>query len=196
MIRINLIPQDAAQKTRTFKMPSIGGGAAVPFAIAALVLLACGTTFMLQKHSIDRLTGEVEEARAENQRLAPQIARIKQLEREREALDQRLDAITALDKDRYLRVNLLSELSRTWPENAWLAEFREINSTSVEIKGYTFNNFVVADFLRDIDKSDFYDVSDLQFSKRGKIQDAKIMEFSLTTSVSQPAATLPTDAAR
>lgn len=196
MIRINLIPQEEAPKVRTFKMPSIGGGAAVPIALCALVLLACGTTFMLQKHSIDRLTGEVEEARAENQRLAPQIARIKQLEREREALDQRLDAITSLDKDRYLRVNLLSELSRTWPENAWLAEYREINPTSVEIKGYTFNNFVVADFLRDIDKSDFYDVSDLQFSKRGKIQDAKIMEFSLTTSVSQPAATLPTEAAR
>ena len=195
MIRINLLPHDETPKVRTFKLPNVGA-AVVPVSIAVVVLLACGVTFLMQRRAIDRLQHEVEVARAENQRLAPQIARIKQLEREREALDKRLDAIVSLDKDRYLRVHLLSELSRTWPENAWLSEYREINPGSVEIKGFTFNNFVVADFLRDVNRSDYYDVSDLEFAKRGKIQDSKIMEFSLTTNVSQPSATAPSEAAR
>jgi Tfp pilus assembly protein PilN len=195
VIRINLLPHEETPRIRSFKLPNVGA-AVMPICIAIAVLGACGVTFLMQRRSIDRLTKEVEVARAENQRLAPQIARIKQLEREREALDKRLDAIVSLDKDRYLRVHLLSELSRTWPENAWLSEYREINPGSVEIKGYTFNNFVVADFLRDVDRSDYYDVSDLEFAKRGKIQDSKIMEFSLTTSVSQPPATVSAEAAR
>lgn len=184
MIRINLLPQEDAPRVRTFKMPEVG--AFVPLFVAAAVVVLCAGTFFIQKRSLDRITAQVEEARIENQKLIPQIARIKQLEREREALDQRLAAITELDRERYLRVHLLSELSRHWPENAWLSEYTEINPGRVEVRGYTFNNFVVADFLRDVDRSDYYDIADLQFSNRGKIDKVKIMEFSLTADVGQP----------
>lgn len=184
MIRINLLPREDVPRIRTFKMPDVGSFA--PLFIAGAVFLICAGTFFIQKRAVDRLTQQVEETREENQKLAPQIARIKQLERERELLDQRLDAITELDRDRYLRVHLLSELSRNWQENSWLSEYNEINPSRVEVKGYTFNNFVVADFLRDVGNSDYYTIVDLNFSNRGKIDKAKIMEFSFTADVSQP----------
>jgi type IV pilus assembly protein PilN len=184
MIRINLLPNEDVPRIRSFKMPEIGSF--VPVFVAAAVLLICFGTFFFQKRSLDRITDLVDKARTENQKLVPQIARIKQLEREREALDQRLAAITELDRERYLRVHLMSELSRHWPENAWLSEYSEINPGRVEVKGYTFNNFVVADFIRDVSRSDYYRIADLEFSNRGMINKAKVMEFSLTADVSQP----------
>jgi type IV pilus assembly protein PilN len=186
MIRINLLAKDEIPKTRTIKVPEVG--AFVPVIAAAIVLLACLGTSIVQKRSLDRLQADVAEAREESQRLAPQIARIKQLEREREQLDQRLDAITDLDRERYFRVHLLSELARRFPENAWLTEYIEISPSRVEIKGISFSNFIVADFLRDLGDSEYYEVIDLVLTQRGHIKDVKVLEFTLTADVGQPLA--------
>ena len=188
MIRINLLPHEDTPKTRTFTMPEMGSF--TPVAILLAVFMICGSTWFIQHRTAGRLQVEVAEARAESQRLAPQIARIKQLERERDALDVRLDAITSLDSQRYLRVHLLSEMSRKFPENAWLTSFKETSPSTVEVKGITFNNFVVADFLRDLDTSEYYDAVDLVISQRGKIGEVKVLDFTMTASVSQPAADL------
>lgn len=188
MIRINLLPQEDTPKSRNFTMPELG--AFTPVAILLVALMACGGTWFMQKRTADRLTTEVAEARAESQRLAPQIARIKQLERERDALDVRLDAITSLDAQRYLRVHLLSEVARKFPDNAWLTGYKETSPSTIEIQGITFNNFVVADFLRDLDTSEYYDAVDLVISQRGKIGEVKVLDFTMTADVSQPAADL------
>jgi Tfp pilus assembly protein PilN len=188
MIRINLLAKEEIPRSRTIKLPAIGSF--VPAIAAAVVVLACTATYVVQSRNLSRLQNNVTEARTESERLAPQIARIKQLEREREQLDARLDAITSLDRERYFRVHLLSELARRFPENAWLTEYSEVSPSRVEIKGISFSNFVVADFLRDLGESDYYEVIDLVLTQRGHIKDVKVLEFTLTADVGQPPADL------
>ncbi len=184
MIRINLLAQDEGPRRRSIKLPAVGAFA--PAVIPIVVLLACGATFFLQQRTVGQLDSDIAEAKEESRRLAPQIARIKQLERERAQLDMRLDAITNLDRERYFRVHLMSELARNFPTNAWLTEYHEINPSRVEVKGISFSNFIVADFLRDLGKSDYYEIADLVFTQRGKIKDVKMLEFNLTADVNQP----------
>ncbi len=165
-------------------MPEVG--AFVPLVVFALAAGACVTTFFIQKASLERLESQVAEVRSESQRLAPQIARVKQLERERQQLDERLDAISALDEERYLRVHLMSELARRMPENSWLTRFEETSPGKVEIEGITFSNFIVADFLRDLASGDYFRSLDLVRIERGKIQEATVLNFEITADVGQP----------
>jgi type IV pilus assembly protein PilN len=164
-------------------MPQIG--AFVPMGIALFAIAACVGTFAYQKHKMDSLRTEVAAAKEESQKLAPQIARIKQLQREREQLDQRLDAITILDQERYFRVHLLSEISRTIPQNTWLTKVTETGPGQLEVQGITFSNFIVADFLRDLNTSEHYRTVDLVGIQRGRIKDFEVLEFTITAAVGQ-----------
>ncbi len=77
MIYINLLPAEDTPRSRSLKLPKVG--AMVPVAAAAAVLLLCTTMFFVQQRKIDDLGREVEVAKEESRRLAPQIARIAQL---------------------------------------------------------------------------------------------------------------------
>jgi len=191
MIRINLLPLDEIPRQRVFKMPEVG--AFVPVGILVAAVAICATTFFVQQSTMAKLNDDVAEVRAESQRLAPQIARIKQLQRERQQLDERLDAITALDEERYLRVHLMSELARRMPENCWLTRLEESSPGKVEIEGITFSNFIVADFLRDLASGDYYRRLDLVKIERGKIQDVEVLNFHISADVGQPAVQIASD---
>ena len=184
MIRINLLPQEDAPRQINFKMPAVG--AFVPVAIIGAVVAACIVVFFVQQGSIRSLEDKVATAKQESQALAPQIARIKQLQREREQLDQRLDVITNLDEERYFRVHLMSEVARRMPENCWLTGLREVSPTQFEIEGITFSNFIVADFLRDLQSSDYYHSLDLVQIERGLIEEVRVLNFTINAEVGQP----------
>jgi type IV pilus assembly protein PilN len=184
MIRINLLPQEEIPRTLNFKLPAVG--AFVPALIAIVAIGACVGTFVVQQNNMERLQRQIAEAREETQALAPQIARIRALQREREQLDSRLDAITSLDEERYLRVHLMSEVARRMPENCWLTRVQELSPGQVQIEGTTFSNFVVADFLRDLDSSDYYRSLELVKIERGKIKDVTVLNFTILASVGQP----------
>jgi type IV pilus assembly protein PilN len=185
MIRINLLPQEEIPRTRTIKMPEVGAFA--PVAVAAAAIVLCIGMSVIQGRSLDKLDNDVSELRSESQRLAPQIARIKQLQREREQLDKRLDVITSLDADRYFRVHLMSELSRRMPSNTWLSRIEEVAPGRYEVEGMTFSNFLVADFLHNLDESDYYHGLDLVSIVRGKIEDVNVLKFIIDADVGQPA---------
>jgi Tfp pilus assembly protein PilN len=181
MIRINLLPKEETPRGASFKMPAIG--AFVPVFVALIVVAACGVVYFQQLRTYQKLQSDLAAAKEESARLAPQIARIRQLTAEREQVDRRLDAITSLDRDRYHRVQLLSEMARKIPENTWLTLLEEKGPSTVKIEGITFSNFTVADLLRDLVQSDAYDTIELDTLERGYIKDVRVIKFSATASV-------------
>ena len=184
MIRINLLPpeeQPRAGRSINFKMPAVGNF--IPVGVALVALVACLGTYLVQSRTMTQLETNLEEAREESQRLAPQIARIKRLQREREQLDTRLDTITALDEERYFRVRLMSELARRSPENMWLTRVRENSPGQFSLEGITFSNFIVADFISNLAQADLYQGLDLVKIQRGKIQDVTVLDFEITATV-------------
>lgn len=181
MIRINLLPKEESPRGVSFKVPAIGSF--VPVFAALAVLAACGAMYFQQLRVYQKVQSDVAAAKEESSKLAPQIARIRQLTAEREQVDRRLDAITALDKDRYYRVQLLSEMARKIPENTWLTLLEEKGPGTLKIEGITFSNFAVADLLRDLAQSDSYKSIDLDSLERGYIKDTRVIKFSATASV-------------
>jgi type IV pilus assembly protein PilN len=177
MIRINLLPRDETPRSRNLALPSVAS-----FAPLVLVIVAVGgvaVTSIYQTQKMRALEQMITDEEAESRRLAPEIAKIKRLDQQRQDLNQRLDVITNLDRDRYFRVHLLDELNRALPENLWLVRFENTTGDTYAIEGVTFSNFLVSDFLQNLADSPYYEGVSLEVAERGDIKDVEVVRFKL-----------------
>ncbi len=182
MIRINLLPPEEriarARKGRAvpwFAWPVGVGAAVVALAFASVTV---------QSARIRALERDISKAQAETASLAPQIERIGQLAKERADMDLRMSLLKRLEGSRYVRVQMMDELSRELPDHVWVTAVRETSPGKVQVDGVTFSNLMVADFMQRLESSPLYEAVDLTVSERGTIEDRDVLKFTLTAHVS------------
>jgi type IV pilus assembly protein PilN len=181
MIRINLLPREERIKRREFKLPQmttiymVGG-----VAIFAGAMLFSG---IVQSHKIRTLESKIAAANEESKKLAPQLAKIKQITKEREEVDRRLGIIADLDRYRYFRVKLLNDVSFDLPVNCWLTGVSELSPNSFAIDGVAFSNYTVADMMTNLEASPTVSRVDLKIAEKGKINEREVMKFKLVANV-------------
>lgn len=175
MIRINLLPRDEIVTRRSLSLPNLANFAPLALVLAAFV--AIGAVYHFQSRQIGELETIIAQEEAETRELAPQIAKIKQLNQQRKDLNDRLDVITSLDSDRYFRVHLLDELNRSMPQHMWLTRFEEVGGGSFALEGVTFSNFLVSDFLQSVTDSPWFAGVDLLVAEKGLIGEVQVVKF-------------------
>ncbi len=175
MIRINLLPRDEIVTRRSLSLPNLGNFAPLALVLAAFV--GVGAVYHLQSRQIGELETIIAQEEKETRELAPQIAKIKQLNQQRKDLNDRLDVITSLDSDRYFRVHLLDELNRSMPQHMWLTRFEEVGGGSFALEGVTFSNFLVSDFLQSVTDSPWFAGVDLLVAEKGLIGEVEVVKF-------------------
>jgi len=186
MIKINLLPPEDRKKTRRIKLPTLsGGGPKAVWMIAGIVVyagmvIAIGS---LQSKSVRDLEAKITMVKQESEALAPQLERIRQLTKEREEVDRRLGIIASLDRERYFRVQLLNDISEKMPPNSWLTAVKENGGTEITIDGVTFSNYLIADLMSNLDKSDHFDLVALSIAQEGRILDHKVIQFTLSSRI-------------
>jgi type IV pilus assembly protein PilN len=180
MIRINLLPREELPKHKTIQLPNVGNFA--PLALVAVAVIVIGGAHFFQSQKIDALKTTIAEEEAETRRLAPEIAKIKRLNQQRKDLNDRLDVITELDRDRYFRVHLMDELNRSMPEHMWLTRFEDVGGNRYSVEGVTFSNFLVSDFLQNVTSSPYFAGVNLLVAEKGEIGDVKVIKFKATAS--------------
>jgi len=181
MIRINLLPRDERIKRREFKLPQmstfyLGGGLAIFF--GAILF-----TGIVQHHKVGVLQGKIAAANEESKKLAPQLAKIKEITKEREEVDRRLGIIAALDRYRYFRVKLMNDISFNLPVNCWLTEVNEVAQNTFNIDGVAFSNYTIADIMTNLETSPAVTRVDLKVSEKGKIKEREVMKFKIVANV-------------
>jgi len=180
VIRINLLPKEERAKRRTLpaiRVPQVG--AVVPFAALGVVLLVVGTLTTLQGREIVRLRNDVAEQRAEADRYKPQLEKIRQITQKREEVRARLDIVARLDRQRYFRVQVLDEISKSVPENLWVTNVTELSERRYQIDGVTFSNFIVARFMDNLTAKDRWTDVDLDVAQEGSIDDLEVVKFTV-----------------
>jgi type IV pilus assembly protein PilN len=177
MIRINLLPRDERQKSRSIQLPKIGS--VMPVLVLLLVIALFGAVSVFQTLQIGRLKSDIARAEQESAKLRPQIQTIQELTQKREELERRLNVIQDLDKTRLQRVMLVDELSRCVPEHLWLVSYEEA-SNKVQIEGVTFSNLLVADFMTRLEASPLYGSVDLLVAEKGVIDQRNVVKFKVT----------------
>ncbi len=181
MIKINLLPRDERQKRREFKLPKLAtvymvGGVVVFF--AAIV-----ATAVIEQHQVKALERKIAAANEESKKLAPQLAKIKEITQEQEEVNRRLNIIADLDRNRYFRVKLLNDVSFGLPVNCWLTDFTEVSQNEYNLAGVAFSNYTVADMMTNLETSPEVSRVDLKIAERGKIKDREVMKFKLVANV-------------
>jgi len=187
MIRINLLPREEMSTQRSVTMPDLGSFAPLVLVLVAAATVALG--YVYQSQQISTLETVIAEEEAESRRLAPEIAKIKRLNQQRQDLNDRLDVITRLDADRYFRVHVLDELNRSLPGYMWLTRCEDLGGDSYALEGVTFSNFLVSDLLQNISNSPYFASVDLLVTEKGNIDDVQVVKFRVRArAVRKPAA--------
>lgn len=178
MIRINLLPPEDRVKKREFRLPEMS----TVYMVASITVFVATILVVgfMQKHKSISLEHKIDVAQEEQKRLAPQLAKIKQITKEREEVNRRLNLITSLDKYRYFRVKLLNDVSFKLPKNCWLTDISELSPNMFSVDGIAFSNYTIADIMSNLEVSSVFSSVDLRFAKQGEIKERKVMQFGLS----------------
>jgi type IV pilus assembly protein PilN len=187
VIRINLMPlEERGQKLRRVKKSKSGGGGGkgpmgllMPLAIVALVLVTIVGMVVQQQAEIHVLAGEIARVEQDSRALAPQIAMVERLTRERADLDMRLSLIDQLSRGRFDAVRLVDEMDRAVPDHMWLQSMLTAGD-QITLEGTTFSNLIIADLMIRLDRSPLFSNVALASASRGIIAEHDVVQFKLT----------------
>jgi type IV pilus assembly protein PilN len=180
MIKINLLPSEERSGKRKISLPTVSGGAILWVSLGVFVYAgAVAGIWVLQSRKITDYETKIQALKEESARLAPQLAKIRKLTAEREEVNKRLGLIASLDKDRYLHVRMMNDLAVQVPDNCWVEEVNETGGSAVEIKGITFSNFIIADFMTSLESSGRFTDVVLKKAQEGDIDDVRVVKFEL-----------------
>jgi len=175
MIRINLLPKEekpsreALQWSRIFIWSLIG---------AALVVIVGVGFHIYRTYEIAALKADIAETRRELAKYEGQAALVRDLTAKRQAIQQRIDVIENLDRDRFLRVYLLDELARSVPEYIWIEECAEKAGT-VSLKGVAFSNLAVSQLMDDLEAKAHADSVTLRIIRKEEVDNQPVLGFEL-----------------
>lgn len=184
MIRINLLPHEERASKRKISLPTISGGAVLWVTLGLIVYGgAVAGIWTLQSQKINEYETKIQALNEESARLAPQLAKIRKLQKEREEVNKRLSVIASLDKDRYLRVRMMNDLCTNVPANCWLTGVTESGGSKVNIEGVTFSNFIIADLMTSLEGSGRFKQVALVKAEEGTIEDVRVVQFAMSATL-------------
>ena len=173
MIRINLLPhreQKRAARKRQFAF--LGGAVAV-----------LGLLLVLLVHTV--LSAQIENQEARNdflnkeiKKLDDEIAEIKILKEQTQAMLGRKQVVETLQSNRSAVVYLLDQLVRQLPEGVYLKSIKQ-NGNDINLQGYAQSNARVATLMRNLDDSPWMAAPDLVEIHSVTVNNRRLSEFSL-----------------
>ncbi|MBI3982311.1 MAG: PilN domain-containing protein [Gemmatimonadetes bacterium] len=147
MIEINLLPGPKKKKApgAGFQMPDISGlvakvkdplllGAVSAWIVGAAVV---GVIFTTESRRLASLRAERERVEGEARRFQALINQKRREERLRDSLVVELDAIRAIDSERYVWPHILEEVTKAVPDYTWLQSVGMLSSGPAEVTDTT-----------------------------------------------------------
>ncbi len=148
--------------------------------IFLLVIVLIGALFLIQKRELDNEKARLEDARAEKQSLQYVIAKLEEMEKQKQVLSRKINLISRLKARQGTGVIIMDELSKNLPDWVWLTEvdYKEFN---IHIKGKSLSNNLIADFISNLEESRYFSNVNLISSTLRETRNNEYLEFSLNT---------------
>ena len=183
MIRVNLLPREEKAQRKAVSLNLKLGDMVLPGVLLGAAALVIAGTAVSQRTRAAGLEKSIAQIDAESRALAPQIARVNQLAKERAELDLRMGIINRLEKGRTQSVMLMDELARCVPDHLWLTGATQDAGTSLHLDGVTYSNLVVSDFMSRLERSPMFANVELEVAERGTVGDKEVVKFRLACQV-------------
>jgi len=176
MIKINLLGSDAANDSTA---PLWIGG----YAASVVLLLA---VFFLMHHSVsselDIVGNDVESLERQLAAVKKTTKEVRELEAKQNSLEEMLVVIARLKRNKLGPVRVLDDLNLSIPERAWLTSVEE-RAGSFRMLGLALDNQTIAQFMRELESSDYFDRVQLIESKQARYEGVNMRSFSLNARV-------------
>jgi type IV pilus assembly protein PilN len=180
MIRINLLPHRAEKRKQR----------RTQFYVLSVAMLVLGALIGMLVHSvyagyIDRQEARNAFLKAEITKLDQQIAEIRRLKEQIDALLARKQVIEELQSTRAESVHLLNELAAGVPDGVYLKSVKQAGSR-ITLVGYAQSNARVSHLMRNLEDSPFLERPTLVEAKAATVDERRVSEFTLGIGIERP----------
>ena len=181
MITINLLPHREARRVADLRQT-------LALLVLGLVILVGAIWFVNKSVKDSQMMAEaaVRQLEADIERYGPEQKQVASFKQKKSELEDKLDVIRDLDAARSGPVRLLDELAKTTPERLWLTKL-ETEGASITLEGQSLDTGVVADFLRSMNASAYFDLVDLERTVSGAEREGvRLVMFVITAQLINP----------
>lgn len=177
MIRINLLPhREEARKLRRQQFYTLAG----LMVLSAMVITFVGYT--LVQRQIEAQDSNNEYIKREIASLDKEIAEIKRLREQTQALLSRKQVIESLQANRAETVRVFNELAKQTPEGVYIKTIKQ-TGLSLQLIGYAQSNARVSQYMRNLDSSPVLEKPNLIEIKAADVNKRRVSEFNLTIQI-------------
>ncbi len=174
MIRINLIPHRAEfRKKQIIEYITV---------FVSSILLVIGIIIVIDIWSTQELTDlQAEQAllKTKNAQLSKKIGELRNLDSLRKDVEGKLQIVDELQAGRFRSFNTLVAIANAIPQNIWLVSLKD-NAGSISLTGLGESSKAVANFMRALETSIYFDDVNLTVDKEAEAEGVKVRQFSLT----------------
>ena len=177
MIKINLLGDDTVQDN---------SGTFIVAGYCASLVLAVGVFFWMQSAIDAKVTSSKNESlklEAQLSHLQETTKEVKDLDKKRAELNDKLVVIATLKRNKVGPVRVLDDLNSALPERAWITEAKE-TAGMLHISGIALDNQTIATFMKDLGTSEYFSNVELGETKMVDKKGVKVRDFSLDAKIS------------
>lgn len=174
MIRINLLPVKAAQKKEMLQ------GQMIVVALAMIVTFGlCAAAYMYVSGEVEARQARIDQKQAEISQLMKKIGEVNQFKKRQKDLRAKLDVLDQLKASRVGPLYILDALYEALPDKLWLTSFQE-GSGRASLSGIGVNEETVAQFMRNLEASEYFENVELRVTKQIVQDQIKFQQFDLS----------------
>ncbi len=196
MIRINLLKPERKEfkEASIAPTPEFKEKKRQPWAALLLIvaLIASAALFFYQRNTLTREQNLLRATKEEKKSLQHVVVKLEELERQRNLFKRKINVITQLQSRQENAVIIMDELSKHLPNWVWLTELSFI-SQGVRIKGRAVSNNLIADYIYNLEKSQYFYEVHLISSTQRRIRNNQYLDFSLTANFANKSHTLDSE---
>ena len=181
MIEINLLPVREARRAADLRQQ-------VMQVFLMLVIVGAGVGFVHSEMNEKILVANsrVAQMQRDIDQFKPQLEQVAAFRKKKAKLEKKIDVIDELDRARSGPVRVMSELAMRTPERLWLKSVKTTGGT-IQLKGLSLDNELVAVFLRGLSDSEYFDSVDLDGTKlEGGKGNLKVVSFGIRAELVSP----------
>lgn len=174
MIKINLLPVRAAKKKESAVQQI-----ALFCAGLVLVLAVVLVMYVVERAQISDTKNDIASANDKINELKTRIGRLEKLKSLKEQVAKKLDVLNQLRKNKTGPARRLATLSSSTPDQLWLTSYSE-SGQEIKISGISFNEDLIAGFMRSLEASQDYMGVELLVSEQKEADGNKYKRFDMS----------------
>jgi type IV pilus assembly protein PilN len=181
MIEINLLPHREARRAADLRE-------SVALLVLGLLVISASVIFLngRAEDQLSQAKASTQQLESDIARYKPQEAQVKGFRKKKSRLEDKLEVIDGLDRARSGPVRMFDELALQTPERLWLKSL-STEAGQIKLVGNSLDNGVVADFLRALNGSEYFDNVDLvKTDGAGAVNGVRLVKFEIRADLVTP----------